>query len=51
MKAVSYGTAARVYQVMGNWPKTQEYANKAYGGNVDVGPKSTQFYASGFDVI
>ena len=47
-KAVSYGTAARVYQVMGNWPKAQEYANKAYGGNVDV-VLSPQFYASGFD--
>ncbi|WP_407479771.1 RagB/SusD family nutrient uptake outer membrane protein [Elizabethkingia miricola] len=47
-KAVSYGTAARVYQVMGNWSKAQEYANKAYGGNVDV-VLSPQFYASGFD--
>lgn len=47
-KAVSYGTAARVYQVMGNWPKAQEYANKAYGGNMDV-VLSPQFYASGFD--
>ena len=33
---------------MGNWPKAQEYANKAYGGNVDV-VLSPQFYASGFD--
>lgn len=47
-KAVSYGTAARVYQVMDNWPKAQEYANKAYGGNVNT-VLSPQFYASGFD--
>lgn len=34
-KQVAHGIAARVYQVMGNWPKATENARAAYGGNVE----------------
>lgn len=53
-KQVSYGLGARVYQVMaGNtnnsalWTKAAEYAEKAYGGNVDTALDATA-YANGF---
>lgn len=46
-KQVSYGLGARVYQVMGNWAKAAEYAEKAYGGNVDTALDATA-YANGF---
>lgn len=47
-KQVTYGLGARVYQVMGNWAKAQEYANLAYGGDVDAA-LSPSVYADGFD--
>ena len=47
-KAVSYAVAARVYQVMGNWPKAGEYAKLAYGGNPSA-VLSPSFYQAGFD--
>lgn len=46
-KNVAYGVAARVYQVMGNWTKAADYANKAYGGNV-ASALSPNVYANGF---
>ncbi|KIA84916.1 glycan metabolism protein [Kaistella solincola] len=47
-KAVSYAVAARVYQVMANWPKAGEYAKLAYGGNPSA-VLSPSFYQAGFD--
>ena len=35
-KEIAHGIAARVYQVMGNWPKAAEHAHAAYGGSVDA---------------
>lgn len=47
-KAVSYAVAARVYLVMGNWSKAQDYAHKAYGGDVNA-VLAPQLYTEGFD--
>ncbi len=47
-KNVSYGVAARVYQVMGNWAKAKEYAKLAYGGN-PTAVLSAASYQGGFD--
>lgn len=47
-KSVSYAVAARVYQVMENWAKAKDYANKAYGGSPSA-VLSPTFYQSGFD--
>lgn len=44
---VAHGIAARIYQVMGNWPKAQANANAAYGGNV-AAALSPQVYKNGF---
>lgn len=46
-KTVAYGIAARVYQVMGNWPKAAAYANAAYGGDVEAA-LSPSVYGNGF---
>ncbi|MGA9212561.1 RagB/SusD family nutrient uptake outer membrane protein [Kaistella sp.] len=46
-KQVAHGIAARVYQVMGNWPKAIENANAAYGGNV-ANVLSPEAYKGGF---
>lgn len=45
---VAHGIAARVYQVMGNWPKAAEHAKAAYGGNVNAA-LSPEVYKNGFD--
>lgn len=45
---VAHGIAARIYQVMGNWPKAQENARAAYGGNVSAA-LSPNVYQNGFD--
>lgn len=47
-KQVAHGIAARVYQVMGNWPKAAENAKAAYGGNVSAA-LSPEVYKNGFD--
>ncbi|MBU4539369.1 MAG: RagB/SusD family nutrient uptake outer membrane protein [Weeksellaceae bacterium] len=47
-KQVAHGIAARVYQVMGNWPKAAENARAAYGGNVNAA-LSPEVYKNGFD--
>lgn len=47
-KNVTYAVAARVYQVMENWSKAKEYANKAYNGNATAA-LSPSFYKEGFD--
>lgn len=47
-KPVAHAIAARVYQVMGNWPKAAEHARAAYGGNVQAA-LSPSFYQAGFD--
>lgn len=47
-KNVSYAIAARIYQVMGNWAKAKEYANLAYGGDVNA-VLSPEAYATGMD--
>ena len=47
-KAVSYAVAARVYQVMENWSKAQQYAKLAYGGAPDSA-LSASAYQQGFD--
>lgn len=44
---VAHGIAARVYQVMGNWPKAASNANAAYGGNVNSA-LSPGVYKNGF---
>lgn len=44
---VAHGIAARVYQVMGNWPKAAANANAAYGGNV-AAALSPGVYKNGF---
>lgn len=47
-KEVAHGIAARVYQVMGNWPKAVANANAAYGGNV-AAALSPEVYKGGFN--
>lgn len=47
-KQITYGLAARVNQVMGNWVKAAEYAHAAYGGNVGAVLDSSM-YGNGFD--
>lgn len=47
-KNVSYAVAARVYQVIENWAKAKDYANKAYGGSANA-VLSPSFYQAGFD--
>lgn len=46
-KQVAHGIAARIYQVMGNWPKAQSNANAAYGGDVESA-LSPEVYGNGF---
>lgn len=47
-KAVTHAVAARVYQVMEDWPKAASNARAAYGGNV-ASALSPSVYKLGFD--
>ena len=47
-KAVTHAVAARVYQVMEDWPKAASNARAAYGGN-DASALSPSVYKLGFD--